>query len=164
MDRRVLVAYASKAGSTIEIANEIGEIFKERSFAVDVLPVNQVTGLSPYRAVVLGSAIRTGKLLPEAMSFIEHNHDALKAVPFSLFIVCLTMRTDDALNRKTVQAYLDPVYKIIEPASVGLFAGVLNMKRLGMGERMLVKMIQAPEGDFRQWDQIDTWARSLPTP
>ena len=164
MDRRVLVAYASKAGSTIEIAAEIGKVFKDRSFAVDVLPINKVTDVTIYRAVVLGSAIRIGKILPEAMSFIERNQETLKTMPFAMFIVCLTLRKDDPCNRETVRAYLDPVYKIVEPASVGLFAGVLNMKRLGMGERMLAKMIQAPEGDFRQWDQIDTWARSLPTP
>lgn len=163
MDRRVLVAYASKAGSTTEIANEIGKVFTERSFAVDVLPISKVTDLTHYRAVVLGSAIRIGKILPDAMSFIERNQEALKSIPFAMFIVCLTMRKDDPCNRDTVRSYLDPVYKLVEPTSVGLFAGVLNLKRLGMGERMLAKMIQAPEGDFRQWDQIETWARSIPT-
>ena len=163
MDRRVLVAYASKAGSTAEIAEEIGKVFAERSFAVDVLPAKNVTDLSRYRAVVLGSAIRIGKILPDAMSFIERNQETLRNIPFSLFVVCLTMREDESCNRQTVRGYLDPVYKLVEPARLGLFAGALNSKRLGLSERMLMKALKAADGDYRQWDQIDDWARGLPT-
>lgn len=163
MDRRVLITYASKAGSTAEIAAKIGETFTQRSFAVDVLPTHMVSNVSRYRAVVLGSAIRVGRILPEAMSFIQKNQDALKGIPFSLFVVCLTMKCDDDVNRKTVGAYLDPVYKLVHPVTVGLFAGVLNTKRLGLMERVLIKAINAAEGDYRQWDQIDAWAQTLPT-
>lgn len=163
MDKRVLVAYASKAGSTAEIAEKIGEVLKEHSFSVDVLPISMVHTLSQYRAIILGSAIRTGKILPEAMSFIEKNQDLLHAVPFSLFVVCLTMKKDDEINRKTVHEYLVPVFQLVEPAKVGLFAGALNVKRLGIVERMIIKALKAVEGDYRRWDQIESWAHAVPT-
>lgn len=163
MDKRVLVVYASKAGSTAEIAEKIGEALAERSFAVDVLPISMVKNLSQYRAIILGSAIRTGKILPEAMSFIQKNQDMLHTVPFSLFAVCLTLKKDDEINRKTVREYLEPVFQLIEPVSVGLFAGALNLRRLGMVERMMIKALKAAEGDFRKWDQIETWAHAIPT-
>lgn len=163
MDKRILVTYASKAGSTAEIAERIGQAFIERNYAVDILPISRINDLNSYRAVILGSAIRVRNILPEAMSFIQKHQETLHIIPFSIFIVCLSMKDDDACTRKNVREYLDPVYKFVEPASVGLFAGVLNPKRLGLMERMLVKAINASEGDFRRWDQIETWAQNIPT-
>ncbi len=76
MENRILIAYATKAGSTAGIAQRVGEVLARRGTVVDVLPVAKVGDLAPYRAVVLGSAIRLGKLLPEAMAFIELHQEA----------------------------------------------------------------------------------------
>ena len=70
MSRRTLVAYASRAGSTAEVAEAIGRTLAEDGAQVDVRLVKEVADLSPYRAVVAGSAIQGGKWLPEAMQFV----------------------------------------------------------------------------------------------
>jgi menaquinone-dependent protoporphyrinogen oxidase len=32
---------------------------------------------------------------------------------------------------------------------------------LGFGERMVVRAAKAPEGDFRDWDEIKAWAAAM---
>lgn len=160
-NNRILLAYDSKAGSTAEVAARIGEILSKHALAVDVLPVAKVTGLTPYRSVIVGSAIRAGKVLPDITAFVQKNQSALQQKSLSLFVVCLTLKDDTAENRKIVAAYLDPLRALVKPAAEGLFAGVMNLQKLGFVERLMMKMMKSPEGDFRKWDQIEAWAESL---
>ena len=69
MDKKVLVAYASRAGATAEVAEEVSKTLAAEGLMVDVLPVQKVETLEPYSALVLGSAARIGKLVPETMRF-----------------------------------------------------------------------------------------------
>jgi menaquinone-dependent protoporphyrinogen oxidase len=161
MENRILVTYASSAGSTAEIAARIGETLSHNGQSVDVLPVKQVTDLTPYSKIVLGSAIRAGNLLPEAMKFVETHQATLQQKPTSVFIACLTLKDDTEENRKTVDAYLNPVRALVKPASEGLFAGAMMMKRLSFIERLMMKAMKTPEGDFRKWDQIEAWAKTV---
>ncbi len=156
---RVLVAYATKAGSTAEVAAEIGRVIGgEGDCAVDVRPVEQLEGIDGYDAVVVGSGIRAGRWLPEAMKFVESHRKALRRVPVALFAVCLTMREDTAENRSEVAAYLDPVCEVVQPVEVGLFAGVMDYDALPLLLRLMVKKMGAPEGDFRDWEAVRAWA------
>jgi hypothetical protein len=66
MKKRILVAYATRAGSTAEIAQAIAETLTARGYAVDVRPVKEKPSLDGCAAVVLGSAVRMGAWLPEA--------------------------------------------------------------------------------------------------
>lgn len=161
MENRVLVAYASKAGSTAEVATRIGEILATKNLAVDVKPVREVDDLTPYSSVVLGSAIRVGQILPEAMELVKNQQAALQGKNFHAFFVCLTLKDDTVENRQTVSAYLDPLRALAQPASEGMFAGVLNPRKLNLIERMMMKAMKAPEGDYRNWEAIEAWAASL---
>ena len=58
MPDKILVVYASRAGSTAGVAEAIGKTLAESGVQVDVLPMKDVTDLAPYRAVVAGSAIQ----------------------------------------------------------------------------------------------------------
>ncbi|MCX6571441.1 MAG: hypothetical protein NT006_08505 [Candidatus Aminicenantes bacterium] len=64
MSQKVLIAYATRAGSTGEIAKEIGDVLIAKGFAVDVVPVRKVRDISPYRAVIVGSASGPGRRKP----------------------------------------------------------------------------------------------------
>lgn len=158
---RILIAYASKAGSTAEVAVRMGQTITQHDFVVDVQPVSTVNDIASYRAVVVGSAIRAGNLLPEAMSFIQKNQSGLAQKPFSIFVLCMTLETDNEETRKTVSAYLEPVRALIQPASEGLFAGVMNLSKLTLFEHLLVLAMRVPPGDFRQWPLINGWAQDL---
>ena len=159
--QRALVTYASKAGSTAEVALKIGQLLAQRSLQVDVRPLANVTGLASYQVVVLGSAIRIGRLLPEALTFIQQNRAILQQKAFHVYILCMTLATDNDGNRKKVSAYLDPVRALVKPASEGLFAGVMDLNKLEVFERLIMLAKKTPIGDFRKWDQIGAWAQNI---
>ena len=159
---KILVAYATKAGSTAEVAAEIGRVIESKSgHKVDVRPVGKAKEVSGYDAVIIGSAIRVGKWLPEATKFVEKHRDALSQVPVAYFTVCLTLSEDTEENRRTVAAYLDPVCEVVQPVDVGLFAGVMDYSKLPFILRLMMKKMGSPEGDFRDWEAIRAWAADL---
>jgi len=160
MDKKILITYASKAGSTAETAARMGEMLAGQNAQVDVLPAEKVGDLSAYQAVVLGSAIRMGQLLPEVVKFVEANQAALQQKAFNVFFLCMTLEKDTPENRQTVSAYLEPVRALVKPASEGMFAGVMEPKKLSLLERMMMKAMKTPVGDFRNWEQINAWAQS----
>jgi menaquinone-dependent protoporphyrinogen oxidase len=163
-DKKVLVAYASKYGSTGGVADAIGKELCNRGAAVDVCLVKNVGDLNPYRGVVVGSAIYMGKWMPEAVDFVQKNRGVLGQIPVVYFLVCMTMRDPTQENRRKVLAYLDPVLKEVpqvKPVEIGTFAGALDYSNLSVPNKMIMKVKGAPEGDFRQWDVIRAWATRL---
>src|SRR5690349_8630590 len=87
----ILVTYASRAGATAGVAQAIGQTLAESGTPVDVRPMDEVTDLSPYRAVVAGSAIQDRQWLPEALQFVRTNQATLARRPFAAFLVCMTL-------------------------------------------------------------------------
>ena len=158
MKDKILVAYASRAGSTGEVAEVIGQVLREAGVAVDVRLAKDMTDLSPYRVVIVGSGIRVGKWLPEAVEFVENHRETLSQISVAYFLVCLTLKEDTEENRREVSTYLDPVCEIVQPVDVGLFAGVLDYSKLPFILRLVMKAMKSPEGDFRDWEAIRAWA------
>jgi menaquinone-dependent protoporphyrinogen oxidase len=167
MPDKILVAYASKAGSTGGVAEAIGKALAESGVQVDVRLMKDVTDLAPYRAVVAGSAIRMGQWLKEAMQFVETHQAALAQKPFAAFLVCFTLaKSNDEASRQEVAAYLEPVRALVKPASEGLFAGVVDFGKLrvipeGLIMRAILASDKVSPGDYRDWDAIRTWAAGL---
>ncbi len=161
MDQKTLVAYATRTGTTQEVAEVVGETLMENGVAVDVRNVKEVRDLEPYRAVVLGSAIRAGNLMPEALEFVETNREALAQMPVAYFVVCATMQEDTAENQRQVAAYLDPLREMVEPVKEGLFAGAIDFSKLSLPLRLILKVMKAEEGDWRDWGAIRAWAAEL---
>lgn len=165
MNRKMLVAYASWSGSTGEVAEAVGKTLSSQGITVDVSDVNKVKDLDPYQTVIVGTAIQASRIHPDAMKFLERYQDALSKVPVTYFIVCLTMKEDTEENQCTVEAYLDTVHQKfpqIKPVDVGLFAGVMDFKKLPLPKKLIVKAMKISEGDYRNWEAIRTWVENLP--
>ena len=158
---RILVAYATRAGSTVEVAQSIGQVLSGTGAMVDVKPVKSLHGVNGYDAAIIGSAIRMGQWLPEAVQFVKTNRGALSRIPTAYFLVSGTLREDTPDVRQKVSAYLDPVRQILEPASIGLFAGKIDYSTVSFLERFLVQTMKEPEGDWRNWEAIRNWTRAL---
>jgi menaquinone-dependent protoporphyrinogen oxidase len=160
MTGKVLVTYATRAGSTAEVAQAIAEVLRARSEGenVDVAPVKEVKDLSPYRAVIVGSAIRMGSWLPEAVEFVTKNQAALDKVPTAFFLVSGYLKDDTPEMRAKVSAFLDPVRAMVKPGKEGLFAGKMDYSKITFLDRLIAKMVKSVEGDWRNWDQIRAWA------
>jgi len=161
MNNKILVAYASKCGSTAQVAEAIGKTLSEKGLAADVKPLDLVNGLDGYNGVVLGSAIRYGSWLPAAASFVKNNADALKQKPLAYFTVGSTLFDDTPENRAAVATYTAPQKALVPPVSAADFAGVFDPKKVSFAERLLARAVKTPEGDFRNWDAIRAWAASL---
>ncbi len=161
MNGKILVAYATRAGSTAEVAQIIAQCLSAQGIALDVLPLKQVKDVRGYRSVVIGSAIRFGRWLPEAVKFVEQNREALSRVPVAFFAVHVMNMGNDESSRAARLAYLDPVRKLVAPKKEALFAGVGDYKKVSFLERLISKAVKAPEGDFRDWTAIRTWAEEL---
>lgn len=167
MNTKILVTYASRSGSTVGIAEAIGKTLAESGAEVTVRAMQDVHDLTPYGAVVAGSAIRDRKWLPEATEFVRKNRTALAAKPFALFAVCMTLAMRNGNQyRDGVAAWLSPVREIVQPVSEGLFAGVLDLQKIeSMRARINFRFSIAlgiwSEGDHRDWAAIRSWAASL---
>lgn len=170
MSNEILVTYASRASSTAGVAEAIGKTLAEGGLEVDVLPMQEVHDLTPYSAIVAGSAIRMDSWLPEAMQFVKQHQEELNKKPFATFLVCLAL---SAKNEKRLEKakqgaanYLQPVRELVTPVSEGRFAGALNLSKIPeLRYRLLFRLPVMfgvfSEGDFRDWDAIRQWASDL---
>ncbi len=166
---RILVADASKADSTVGVAEAIGQTLAQSGAHVDVHQANTVADIRDYDAVVAGSAIRGAKWLPEALQFVETRRASLAGKPFAAFLDCITLAMPNgatAKYRQFVADFLKPVRALVRPVSEGHFAGVLDYSKLplvpeGLQMRFLSATTRTPEGDYRDWNAIRGWASGL---
>ncbi len=161
MNNRLLIAYATYAGSTQEVAVDIGKTLGERKFAVDVIPVLEKPQVDGYDYVLIGSAVHGGKWLAEALEFVETNRDALNRVPVALFSVCLAgMARDEAQLSSARDTFYGPVRALVTPVAETLFAGKIDRRGIALGlPGWLARFF--PTLDFRNWDNIRNWAQTL---
>jgi menaquinone-dependent protoporphyrinogen oxidase len=162
MNQKILVVYATKAGSTAEIADGIGQKLAESGVSVDVSPVEAAKDLHDYRAVVLGSAVRMGRWLPGMMTWIESNRAALQSMPVAVFSVHLLNLGEDETSRAAREAYTAPLHQLISPCAETFFAGKMDLSKLSFFDRTLSKMMKAQDSDLRDWNAVHTWAGGLP--
>ena len=167
MSNKILVTYATCTGSTVGVAEAIGATLSEGGLTVDVLPMKEVKDLTPYRAVVAGSAIQSKQWLPEAVDFVRANREELSRKPFAAFLVCMTLAMKNGENyRPFVVEFLAPVRALVRPVSEGQFAGVLNISKVPtLKDRLMFRLSVLfgvwTEGDHRDWKAIRSWAESL---
>ncbi len=162
-DKRVLIGYATRNGSTVGVAEEIGRTLAALGYAVDVQPIKDAPALDDYDAVVLGSAINGGQWLPEAVSYAQANADALSKMPTAIFCVHAMNTGDDENDVRKRRAYLDKVRALVSPDSEGYFAGVGPLaKDTNPIARWAFRAFGGDvEGDGRDWDAIRAWAGDL---
>jgi menaquinone-dependent protoporphyrinogen oxidase len=161
MTKNVLVAYATKLGSTVEVAQSIGKTIAQNGFKVEVNSIKDVADTSGYDAVIFGSAIRMGQWLPEAIEFTNRHQASLKKVPVAIFTVHILNQGDDPESRKERLAYTESVKKILTPKAEAFFTGKIDPVQLNFFERLLFKAVNSPDGDYRDWDRIRSWANEV---
>jgi menaquinone-dependent protoporphyrinogen oxidase len=151
----ILVAYATQFGSTAEIAEAIGAAIRESGAPVDVRCVRHVHEIAPYHAVILGSAVHLGHLLPEVVEFVQRHRSGLGRVPVAVFCVYIS-----SPPQRTREAYLDDIRGLVRPVSEAFFTGRFDRR----GAALLIPKVLAwlvPPIDRRNWREIREWARGL---
>jgi menaquinone-dependent protoporphyrinogen oxidase len=188
---RILVAYASMAGSTAEVAQAVGEEIAKSGFQVDVLPLGEVKDLQRYQAVVVGGPMIMGWHRAAARFLKKHRED-FQRIPLAVFVLAMSLTQDgemgagdgsvyvdeklpkppekgESLNFRERYArlsnYLKPILKAarpVKPVSIGVFGGRLEYGRLKWWAVIFAMLIiQATAGDKRNWPAIHEWAAGL---
>lgn len=190
--KRILVTYATMAGSTVEVAQAVAEQIARSDVQVDVIPLGEVKSLANYDGVVLGGPMIMG-WHRHAMGFLKKHRQALQRIPLAVFVMAISLTqtgetnvggvpvyVDDQLPKPPEQPghlrfreryarlsnYVQPILtavRPVRPASIGVFGGRLEYGRLKWWAVLFVMLlIQAPAGDRRNWVAIRTWAAGLP--
>ena len=163
MDTQVLVTYATKHGATGEIAEKIGQVLQEAGLHAEVKPVDKVSDLETYKAVVLGSAVYAGMWLKDAVAFLEANEKKLAERAVWFFSSGPTREGDpvELMKGWKFPEAQRPIADRIGPRDIAFFHGEIDMKDLNLAEKLIVKGIKAPTGDFRDWEAITAWAAAI---
>ena len=163
MNSQVLVAYATKYGATAEIAEKIGQVLRQAGLQTDVLPVDRVSNLSSYKAVILGSAVYIGGWRKEAAKFLKVNEKVLAEQLVWLFS---SGPTGEGNPVELTEGWhfpkaLQPIADRIQPRDIAVFHGVIHKQKLNFIEKWMLNNVKAPLGDFRDWDSITSWATAI---
>lgn len=155
----VLIVYGSGTGCTAGVAQRMGDVIAKRGVSVEVVSATEAPDAAGYGAVIVGSGVRAGSWHKSAKEWLVRNAEALSDIPLALFTVCLTP-AQDAGKVDEVRAYTDPLLAEtgVKPVDVGVFAGWNEPREFSFVERMVLKLLKAPEGDFRDWPVIEAWA------
>ena len=190
--KRILVAYATLAGSTVEVARAVGEEIARSGVQVDVLPLSDVKGLEAYDGVVVGGPMIMG-WHRAALGFLKTHRAAFQRIPLAVFVMAMSLTQtvetsvggmpvtlDEKLPKPPaiegrltfreryarLSNYLQPILRAtrpVKPVSIGVFGGRLEYGRLKWWAVLFAMVIiQAPAGDRRNWTAIRSWAVGLP--
>ncbi len=159
----VLVGYATRYGSTREVAEAVAATLRESGLSVDVRPLKQVRSLDGYGAVVIGAALYMYHWHKDARRFLARHRAALEQRPVAMFTLGpVKVPQDDAegqQSREQIQKELATV-PWLKPAAAELMGGKFDPAALRWP---LNKFAGAePASDARDWEAIRAWAAGLP--
>lgn len=189
---KVLVTYATLAGSTADVARVVGEELAAAGYPADVLPMSAAPDPSEYQAVVLGGPMIMG-WHRQALGYLRRHRRALQQKPVAVFVLAMSLtdtgttqvrgvpvQIDERLPKPLARPgrptfrerftdatrYLAPIVNALrpaQPAALGLFGGRLEYGRLPVWAVLFAMfVIRAPAGDKRNWPAIHAWAKALP--
>ncbi|AOZ72742.1 flavodoxin [Boudabousia tangfeifanii] len=155
---KILVTAASKHGSTAEVSERIAEILRENGLEVVNQSPENVLSLDSFDAVVIGSAVYMTNWMAPAKDFVARFSEELRHIPVWAFSVGLS-----GVPKGTVQdpSRVGPVLVEVAPVEHQTFPGRLNPSVLNLRERSIARLGGAVEGDFREWDQVEAFAKKI---
>lgn len=157
----VLVTYATRHGSTADIAWSIGNSFSDSGIRAEVKKIQNVDDVRPYKLVIIGTPIYDNAILPEVTSFAALHRSWLDKRSVAAFLVGRTLRDkDDEIIIQTEKLLL-PLKEQIDIIDTGMFAGKVSRENLPMKERLGGIFGGDTSGDFRDWREIGEWADEL---
>jgi menaquinone-dependent protoporphyrinogen oxidase len=179
------------AGSTVEVAQAVGEEIAKSGAQVEVLPISEVKDLQAYDGVVVGGPMIMG-WHRAALRFLKKHRQAFEHIPLAVFVMAMSLTqtaetsvdgvpvyvdenlpkppgNEERLNFRERYArlskYLRPILKAtrpVKPVSIAVFGGRLEYGRLKWWAVFFVMLVvQAPAGDRRDWTAIRFWAAGL---
>jgi menaquinone-dependent protoporphyrinogen oxidase len=151
----ILVAYASRFGTTAEVAQAIAVALREQGLRVELLPAEEVDDLGPYSGVVLGGGIYIGRWHRDARGFVRLFEEELRRIPVAVFALGpVTDRPNDQADSEgQLRRNLERLP--VKPFDVRVFGGAFDPAKVAFPFNRM------PAADVRNWDTIRAWALKL---
>ena len=178
---RLLIAYASRFGSTSEISQEIGDILRQEDFNVDLIDLKgnsgKIPNLSDYEGILVGSGIRMGRWTKEGLDFLKNNCKELSQKNLGLFVSsgeAANPKTYDQAKKKYLEDILKKIGLLQSDVLIEAFGGVFDLSSSNhysfFEKKMLKRIAKSSAGfivqdgkmnDFRNWQLIREWATAF---
>jgi len=159
--KKVLIAFATRYGSTKEVAKLIADKIKDREIEAEISNVIDISSLKGYDVVIIGSPIYMGKWLKEGVDFVQQFSESLNQVPVALFTVGVTLKDKNEKNIRIAEKSFDVLLPYTNPVMTGVFAGKIDKRNMNFIDKQILKLVKAEEGDFRNPDEISVWTANL---
>ena len=162
MSSSILVAYATRYGSTQQVAETIASTLRESGLGVDIQPLRAVRSLEAYHAVVIGAPLFMFHWHKDALNFLSRHQKALQARPVAVFALGPVHDPHDEKEWQDSRAQLDKElaqFPWFSPQALEIFGGKYDPATL----RFPLKMFAGaePASDIRDWQAIRAWAQKL---
>jgi menaquinone-dependent protoporphyrinogen oxidase len=157
-----LVAYATRYGTTKEVAEAVAAALREEGLDVDVRPAREVDSLERYSAVVLGAPLFMFRWHKDALRFLGRHRKALTERPLAVFALGPTHDPHDEEEWRDSWAQLEKAlakFPWLEPVALELFGGKYDPAWLRFPLNLLAG--KEPASDIRDWITIQSWAKEL---
>jgi menaquinone-dependent protoporphyrinogen oxidase len=170
MSASVLVAYATRYGSTQEVAEAVAATLREQDLTVAISSAREAKAIDRYSAIVLGAPLYMFHWHKDALHFLERHQAVLSARPMAIF--ALGPLHDDAKEFQGAREQLDKElakFPWLTPKAVAIFGGKLDPATFTFPHNLIPAMRNMPPSDIRDWAAIRAWAVDLaaqlqPTP
>lgn len=155
---KVLVSAGSKHGATAEIARRIAKTIQDAGCDAMVLQPEDVSDMAGFDAIVLGSAVYAGHWTADAKELARRVARLPAKPPVWLFssgpVGDSPAPEEDPVDVSSIRADTGA-------SEHHIFAGKIDKSELSFAEKAIMVAVRAPEGDFRDWNAIDSWARRI---
>jgi menaquinone-dependent protoporphyrinogen oxidase len=158
----VLVAYATREGSTQEVAEAVAATLRDRGLDVELQPAPEVRGLERYHAIVLGTALYMFRLHKDARRFLARHGATLAERPVAIF--ALGPINDEEKEWQGVRAQFDKElakFPWLVPVAKEVFGGKFDPAKLRFPYNLVPALKRLPASDIRDWKAIHNWASEI---
>ena len=172
---KVLIAYSSRFGHSLKIAEAMGNVFKNNHVAVDIYNLETVTTLpnsiKEYDAVIITASIRYGKFHKKLNEFIAQYKEALKDTLDVFIPINLVARKPHKRlleNNNYVNKFLEEA--AWQPSKINIMPGALEYPKYNFLDRSMIKFIMwmtkgemdtSKTIDYTDWDEVRAFAQSI---
>jgi menaquinone-dependent protoporphyrinogen oxidase len=169
MPNKILVTYATRYGSTQEVAETIAKTLREGGLEIDIRPMKDVKTLSSYSAVVMGAPLYIGKWHVDAHHFLSQHQESLMHRAVAAFALGPIGTDEQEMQGSRQQLDKDLAqYPWLNLLALEMFVGKYDPAKLNFTHRLLAALPASPlhgmtATDHRDWEAIRIWANTLPT-
>ncbi len=178
--KRILIAYNTKNGGSVDIGLKIQEVLVKHGFSVDFRFIPNLTDadISAYDYYIVGGAVYWSWLMKDTRDFLTKHIETFKTKPSALYMVCGKMcnefapklEGDTAKWRRLSLDYLDPMFGMMPGlkdalVDIGTFAGNIHFKFMNLPELILMGLQMQrtglKQGDYVDLDRVEVWAEEM---